>query len=178
MALLRPILCGAGAELVHVPVAHSERHSQALPVRGRRRSRREIWRRLLARHHPCQHPDQGNPAQGLGCVDRGHSGPRPVFTRLRRRQHPQRHGHPDRRHRSAGVARHPRIRSRVALPHSQRPLADGIAAQIQRGVRWRRQDRGARRHQRHRLRGGRGEGRVWCRARNLVSPRRRRHHRP
>ena len=35
---------------------------------------------------------------------RGHPGPRPVLARLRRRQHPQRHRHADRRHRSAGTA--------------------------------------------------------------------------
>ena len=43
------------------------------------------------------------------------------------------------------------IRPRMALPHPQRPLADRTAAQIQRRLRRRRQDRGARRHQRHRL---------------------------
>jgi ferredoxin-nitrite reductase len=32
---------------------------------------------------------------------------------------------------TAGIDRHPRIRPRMALPHSQRPLADGIAAQVQ-----------------------------------------------
>ena len=30
LALLRPVLCRAGAELLHVPAAHPERHRQAL----------------------------------------------------------------------------------------------------------------------------------------------------
>ncbi len=72
----------------------------------------------------------------------------------------------------------PRLRPRVALPYPQRPFADGPAAQVQRRVRRCRQDRGAGRHQRHRIRGNRGEGRFWCRARNLVPAGNRRHHRP
>ena len=67
---------------------------------------------------------------------------------------------------------------RMALPHPQRPLAVRPAAQVQRRLRRRRQDRGAGRHQRHRLHGGRGEGWLRRRARRLVSPRARRHHRP
>ena len=83
-------------------------------------------------------------------VDRGHPGSRPVLARLRRRQHPQRHGHADRRHRPAGTARHAALCARVALPHPQRPLALRPAAQVQCRLRRRRQDRGAGRHQRHR----------------------------
>ena len=33
LALLRPVLCRAGAELLHVPAAHPERHPEALAVR-------------------------------------------------------------------------------------------------------------------------------------------------
>ena len=53
---------------------------------------------------------------------------------------------------------------RVALPHPQRSLAVRAAAQVQRRLRRRRQDRGAGRHQRHRVFGGRGEGRFWRRS--------------
>ena len=101
-----------------------------------------------------------------------------MLARLRRRQHPQRHGHADGRHRSAGTARHAPLCARMALPHPQRPLAVRPAAQVQRRLRRRRQDRRAGGHQRHRLRRGRGEGRLWRRARRLVSARARRHHRP
>ena len=138
---------------------------------GHGRSRRALVRAVLPRHHPRQSAGARNSAEERGGADRGHSGSRPVLARLRRRQHPQRHGHADGGHRSAGIARHPRICPRVALSHPQRPLADGTAAQIQRRLRRRRQDRGAGRHQRHRVFGGRGEGRLWRRARRLVSPR-------
>ena len=50
--------------------------------------------------------------------DRGDPGSRPVLARLRRRQHPQRHRHADRRHRSAGTDRHPPLRARMALSTS------------------------------------------------------------
>ena len=63
-------------------------------------------------------------------------------------------------------------------PHPQRARALRPAAQVQRGVRRRRPHRGAGGHQRHRLPGGRGEGRLRRRARRLVPPRARRHHRP
>ena len=43
-----------------------------------------------------------------------------VLARHRRRQHPQRHRHADRRHRSAGTDRHAALRARMALPHPQR----------------------------------------------------------
>ncbi len=108
----------------------------------------------------------------------GDPGPRPVLARLRRRQHPQRHRHADRRHRSAGADRHAAVRARLALPHPQRPLALRPAAQVQRRLRRRRPDRGAGGHQRHRLPGGRGEGRLRRRAGRLVPARARRHHRP
>ena len=116
-------------------------------------------------------------AEERGGVDRGHSGPRPVLARYRRRQHPQRHGHADRRDRSAGTIGYPRICAGVALPHPQRSLAVRAAAQVQRRLRRRRQDRRAGRHQRHRVFRGRGEGWFWRRARRLVSPGARRHHR-
>ena len=59
--------------------------------------------------------------------------------------------------------------ARVAPSHSERPLALRPAAQVQRRLRRRRPDRGAGGHQRHRLPGGRGEGRLRRRARHLVS---------
>ena len=110
-------------------------------------------------------------------ADRGNPGHRIVLARLRRRQYPQRHGNADRRNRSAGIDRHPRLRPRMALPHPQRPLADRIAAQVQCRFRRRRQDCGARRHQRYRFCGGRSERWFWCRAGRLVSSGDRRHHR-
>ncbi len=106
--------------------------------------------------------------QDLGLCSRGY----------RRRQHPQRHGHADGRDRSAGAVGYPRICARVALSHPQRSLAVRAAAQVQRRLRRRRQDRRAGRHQRHRVFRGRGERRFRRRARRLVSPRARRHHRP
>ena len=48
----------------------------------------------------------------------GDPGPRPLLARLRRRQHPQRHRHADRRHRPAGADRHPALRARLALSTS------------------------------------------------------------
>src|SRR5580704_11450807 len=48
----------------------------------------------------------------------------------------------ERRYRSAGVDRYQAIRPRVAFSHSQRPLADRTATQIQRRLRRCRQDRG------------------------------------
>jgi len=60
------------------------------------------------------------------CADRGHSGPRAVFARLRRRQHQKHHGHADGRDRSAGAARYPRICAGVALPHSQDRSLTGL----------------------------------------------------
>ena len=177
LALFRPVLCRAGAGLLHVPPADAERHSQALATRRPCRSRRKLRRRLQPCHHARQSADPRNPAEECGGADRGHPGSRPVLARLRRRQHPQRHGHADRRHRSAGTAGHAALCARVALPHPQRPLALRPAAQVQRRLRRRRQDRGAGRHQRHRVFSGRGEGRSRHRARHLVSARHRRHHR-
>ena len=40
LAILRAVLCRAGAEFLHVPPAHAERHPQALAVVGPGRSRR------------------------------------------------------------------------------------------------------------------------------------------
>ena len=90
----------------------------------------------------------------------GDPGSRPLLARLRRRQHPQRHRHADRRHRPAGTDRHPPLRARMALPHPQRARALRPAAQVQRRLRRRRHHCGAGGHQRHRLPGGRGEGRL------------------
>ena len=141
-----------GAGFLHVPPADSQRHSQALAVRGTCRSRRAAVRPFLPCHDPRQSSGARNSAKERGRADRGHSGSRPVLARFRRRQYSQRHGHADGRHRSAGTDRHPRICARMALSYSQRPLALRPAAQVQRRVRRRGQDRGAGRHQRHRLR--------------------------
>ena len=132
LALLRPVLRRAGAELLHVPPADSERHPQALAVRGPRRPRRALRRRLRPCHHPRQHPDPRDRAEERGRDARGDHRPRPVLARLRRRQHPQRHRLADRRHRSAGADRHAALCARVALPHPQRARALRPAAQVQR----------------------------------------------
>ena len=145
---------------------------------GLRRSRRALRRRLFARHHARQPADPRDRAEERRRHGRGDPGSRPVLARLRRRQHPQRHRHADRRHRSAGADRHPALRARMALPHPQRPRALRPAAQVQRRLRRRRHHPGAGGHQRHRLPGGRGEGRLRRRARRLVPSRARRHHRP
>ena len=108
LALLWPVLCRAGAGFLHVPPADPERHPQALAVCGAGRSRRAPVRAVLPCHHPRQSAGPRNSAEARGGADRGHPGSRPVLARLRRRQHPQRHGHADRRDRSAGTARHPR----------------------------------------------------------------------
>ena len=160
-----------------MPAADAERHFEALAARRSCRSRGKLWRRLQPRHHPRQSADPRHPAKGCGEADRGHPGSRPVLARLGRRQHPQCHGHADRRHRSAGTLGHAALCARVALPHPQRPLALRPAAQVQCRLRRRRQDRGAGRHQRHRVLSGRSEGRSRHRARHLVPARHRRHHR-
>ena len=129
---LRPVLRGAGAELLHVPAAHPERHPDALAVRRPRRSRRALWRRLRARDHARQSADPRDRAEERRRAGRGDPGSRAVLARLRRRQHPQRHRHADRRHRSAGADRHPALCARMALPHPQRSLALRPAAQVQR----------------------------------------------
>ena len=130
------------------------------------------------RHHPRQPANPRHRGQARRRHDRGDPGPRPGLARLRRRQHPQRHRHADRGHRPAGADRHAALRPRLALPHPQRPLALRPAAQVQRRLRRRRPDPGAGGHQRHRLPGGRGEGRLRRRAGRLVPARARRHHRP
>ena len=178
LALLRPVLRGAEPELLYVPVADAERHPHALAIRRRRRPRRALWRRLC----PCHHPRQPAGARDRGPQRRRHGrgdpGPRAVLARLGRRQYPQCHRLAHRRHRSAGADRHPPVRARMAFPHSQRARALRPAAQVQCRLRRRRHHSGAGGHQRHRLPGGRGEGRVRRRARRLVPPDDRRHHRP
>ena len=54
LALSRPVLCGAGAEFLHVPAAHCERHSQALAVRRRGGHCGAVWRPLRPCHHTRQ----------------------------------------------------------------------------------------------------------------------------
>ena len=122
--------------------------------------------------------DPRDRAEARGRGRRRHREPRPVVARLRRRQHPQRHRHADRRHRPAGTDRHAALRARMALPHPERSRALRPAAQVQCRLRRRRHHPGAGRHQRHRLPGGRGDRRSRHRAGHLVPPRARRHHRP
>ena len=57
LALPRPVLRGAGAELLHVPAAHRQRHPHALAARRRRRPGRGARRRLRARDHARQSAD-------------------------------------------------------------------------------------------------------------------------
>ena len=51
LALLRPVLCRAGAGFLHVPAADPERHHEALAVRRAGRSDRAAVRAVLPRHH-------------------------------------------------------------------------------------------------------------------------------
>ena len=74
-----------------------------------------------------------------------------IIARLRRRQHPQHHRQPDRRHRPAGADRHAAAGPGDAPLHPQPPRAVRPAAQVQHRLRRRRHDRGAGGHQRHRL---------------------------
>ena len=96
------------------------------------------------------------------------AGPRPMLARLGRRQYPQRHRHADRRHRPARADRHAPLRARMAFPYPQRARALRPAAQVQRRLRRRRRHSGAGGHQRYRLPGGGGEGRLRLNARHLV----------
>ncbi len=157
LALFRIVLCGAQSKLLHVPAAHAERHPQGASVRRRRRSRRALRWRLRACHHARQSAGARDRIEERRRHDRGRAGPGPVLARLRRRQHPQRHRHADRRHRPAGTDRHASLCARVALPHPQRALALRPAAQVQRRLRRRRHRAGAGGHQRYRLSGRAGE---------------------
>ena len=138
LALLRPVLRRAGAELLHVPAAHPERHPQALAAVGPRRSRRALRRRLFARHHAREFPDPRDRAEERDRPAGSDLGSGPVLARHRRRQHPQRHRHADRRHRPAGTDRHAALCAGMAPPHPQRARAVRPAAQVQRRVRRRR----------------------------------------
>ena len=161
-----------------MPAADSERHPQALAVAGLADLAERYGGGYCARHHARQPADPRDRGQERGRHGRGDPGSRPVLARLRRRQHPQRHRHADGRHRSAGTDRHAALRARMAFPHPQRARALRPAAQVQRRLRRRRHHPGAGGYQRHRLPGGRGEGRLRRRARRLVPSRARRHHRP
>ena len=155
LALPRPVLRGADAELLHVPAAHPQRHPDALAVRRHRRPRRALRRRLRARHDARQPADPRDRCRdGAMPLIEGLTGSRPHHQGHRRRQHPQRHRLAHGRHRPAGAARHPSLRARLAPPHPQRPLALRPAAQVQRRLRRRRRHPGAGGHQRHRLHGG------------------------
>ncbi len=94
------------------------------------------------------------------------------------RQHPQRHRLAHRRHRRPGTARHEAPGEVLAQLDPQRPLAVRAAAQVQRRLRRRRRDAGARGDQRRRLPGDRGAGGRRRRAGRVDAPRARRHLRP
>ena len=87
------------------------------------------------------------------------AGAGPHLARRRRRQYPQHHRQPDRRHRSAGAHRHAAARSAHASLHPQSPRDVRPAAQVQHRLRRRRPRRGAGGHQRHRLRARAGRRR-------------------
>ena len=57
------VLRRAGAELLHVPAAHSQRHPHARQIRGPCRSGGAIRRRLFACHHARQPPDARDRAE-------------------------------------------------------------------------------------------------------------------
>ncbi len=156
LALPRPVLRGADAELLHVPAAHSQRHPLALAVRRRRRSRRALRRRLRARHHARQSANSRRDARWRRRPHRGPDEPRPHNQGDGCRQHPQCHRLAHGRHRPAGADRHPSLCLGLAPPHPQRPLALRPAAQVQRRLRRRRRHSRAGGHQRHRLHGGDG----------------------
>ena len=107
-------------------------------IRGLGRPRRALRRRLFACHDARQPADPRDRAEERGRDGRGDPGSRALLARLRRRQHPQRHRHADRRHRSAGIDRHAALRARMALPHPQRARALRPAAQVQCRLRRRR----------------------------------------
>ena len=117
-------------------------------------------RRLRARDDARQSADPRCDAGGRHPPARGAGGPRHHHQRDGCRQHPQRHRLAHGRHRPAGAARHPSLRSRLAPPHPQRPLALRPAAQVQRRLRRRRRHPRAGGHQRHRLHGRDGGARA------------------
>ena len=90
-------------------------------------------------------------AQRRRPAERG-AGARPHRARLGRRQHPQHHRQPDRRHRPAGTDRHAAAVQRHAPLHPQSPRDVRPAAQVQHRLRRRRARADAGGHQRHRLR--------------------------
>ncbi len=93
-------------------------------------------------------------AHKCGRHDRGDPGSRTLLARLGRRQYSQRHRYADRRHRPAGAYRYASLCPRMALSHSQRPLALRSTAQVQRRLRRRRHHSRPGGHQRHRLHRG------------------------
>ncbi len=167
LALFRAVLCGAEPELLYVPAAHAERHPQGRAICRRRRSRRALWRRLRPCHHPRQSADPRDRGQERRRHDRGEcrisacarAAPAPTISATSPARRPPAS--------TAGADRHAPLYARMALPHSQRPLALRPAAQIQCRLRRRRHHSGAGGHQRHRLPGRAGERRL--RARRLAS---------
>ena len=177
LALLRPVLCRAGAELLHVPAPHPQRHRHALAVVGSRRSGGALWRRLLARHHAGELSDPRNRAEerhrSAGSDRRSGS----VLEGTGADNIRNVTGTP-----TAGIdpqelldtrpyarAWHHHIlnqRALYGLPRKFNVAFDGAGRIAAAG-----------RHQRHRLSGGRGEGRLRRRAGRLVPSRAWRHHR-
>ena len=103
LALFWPVLCRAGAGLLHVPVAHRQRHPETLAVRRiAGRSGRAPVRAVLPCHHAATNRQVREiPPKLRGGADRGGPGPRGfLLARLRLGQHPQRHGNADGRDRS------------------------------------------------------------------------------
>ncbi len=81
LALLRPVLRGAGTGFLHVPLTDPERDREALAVRRTGRPHRKTVRTVLPRHHARQSAGARDSAEERGGVDRGYSGPRPVLAR-------------------------------------------------------------------------------------------------
>ena len=66
LALLRPVLCRAGAGFLHVPAADSERHPETLAIRRHGRSCRAPVRTVQPRHHAGQSAGPRNSAEERG----------------------------------------------------------------------------------------------------------------
>ena len=156
----RAVLRRAGRELLHVPAAHPQRHPERLADARPGRCRRVLRRRLRRRHDARQPADPRDPGQPCDRSAARRAGARPHLARLGRRQHPQHHRQPDRRHRPAGTDRHAAAVQRDASLHPQSPRDVRPAAQVQHRLRRRRQGAGAGGHQRHRLRRARRSARM------------------
>ena len=139
----RAVLCRAGTECIHVPAPHSGRHSEG--------AHQIAW-------HRCDFADDlaGGYADisphGPICSPRDQSRRRAPeillrlfrdwadFPRCRRRQYPQHHRQPHRRHRPAGADRYAAVLPRLASPHPVSSRTVRIATQVQHRVGWRRHE--------------------------------------